>query len=282
LAASLAVLAACTSSAPVRVDHLAAHLGFTREVRHGIGFDHVVYRNRLSGDAIHIYLEGDGSPWESPTKVSHDPTPRNPLMLRLMAQDQGPAAYVGRPCYHGLAGAPGCDPGWWTDRRYSPEVVASMGGVIHDLVAESRHTRTTLIGHSGGGTLAMLIAERLAMPCDVVTLAGNLDVAAWTERHGYSPLLGSLDPARRPPLPPSVTQLHLVGRDDTVIPPALVAAVAARQANARVVVLDGVAHRHGWEAIWPVTLDRLSATPLDAAPPPWIVPKPIMGDELCR
>ena len=257
---SVVFVAGACSAPYVRLDHLAADLGFGREVIHGIGFDHVVYRNERSGRILHVYLEGDGSPWATPTRVALDPTSRNPLMLRLMAQDNMAAAYIGRPCYDGLFAATGCDPGWWTDRRYSPEVVESMAAVILRLVAEGKCDGIVLIGHSGGGTLAMLLAERLE-PCAVVTLAGNLDVARWCARHGYSPLSGSLDPAHRAPLPASVRQLHVVGSEDEEIPPTMVEAVAARQPDARVLVLSGVDHRHGWERVWPSILGLLPREP---------------------
>jgi pimeloyl-ACP methyl ester carboxylesterase len=256
---ALLLMEACVAPS-VRIDRLASDLGLAREVRRGIGFDHVVYRNPRRGRILHVYLEGDGSPWETPTRVARDPTSRNPLMLRLMAQDDTAAAYIGRPCYGGLFAATGCDPAWWTDRRYSSAVVESMGAIIRSLADDGNYRGTVLIGHSGGGTLAMLLAERLE-PRVVVTLAGNLDVATWCARHGYSPLTGSMDPARRPPLPASVKQLHVVGSEDQVIPPTTVEAVAARQPNARVLVLAGVDHRHGWEQVWPSILSLLPTEP---------------------
>jgi hypothetical protein len=256
---AMLLVASCSAPA-VRVDRMAAQLGFDREVRRGVGFDHVVYLNHDRGPVLHLYLEGDGSPWDAPTRVARDPTPRNPLMLELMAQDENAAAYVGRPCYHGYFAASGCGPAWWTDRRYSPEVVESMGAVIRGLLADGGYRGTVLIGHSGGGTLAMLLAEHLR-PCAVVTLAGNLDVAAWCARHRFTPLSGSLDPGRRAPLPPSVRQLHLVGKDDGVILPAMVEAAAERQPNARVLVLPGVDHRDGWKTVWPSVLSLIPAEP---------------------
>src|SRR6266545_4164343 len=72
----------------------------------GEGFAHVVYRpaglRPDGGRVLHIYLDGDGTPWER-GRPAPDPTPRAPLVLRLMALDPAPRVYLGRPCYHGLA-----------------------------------------------------------------------------------------------------------------------------------------------------------------------------------
>ena len=69
-----------------------------------------------------------------------------------------------------------------------------------------------MIGYSGGGTLAQLVAEKFTQTRAVVTLAGNLDLAAWVQLHDYTPLGGSLNPAERPPLPGHILQIHYVGK----------------------------------------------------------------------
>ena len=76
---------------------------------------------------------------------------------------------------------------------------------------------------------------------------------------GYVPLEGSLDPARRAPLPAAVRQVHLVGDEDENVPPALVAAVAARQPAARVLTLAGYDHRCCWADSWPALLQAVLA-----------------------
>ena len=77
---------------------------------------------------LHVYLDGDGTPMLGSYPAA-DPTPRDPLVLDLMALDSTPSIYVGRPCYHGLSGAP-CSPSLWTSGRYSEPVVASMAAGI--------------------------------------------------------------------------------------------------------------------------------------------------------
>ncbi|MGE3775340.1 MAG: alpha/beta hydrolase, partial [Gammaproteobacteria bacterium] len=88
----------------------------------------------------------------------------------------------------------------------------------------------------------------------VVTVAANLDLEAWAAMHGYSPLSASLDPARRPSLPPRVVQIHYAGGRDRNVPPALIEAALQAQIGARLVVVDDVAHARGWITVWPLLL----------------------------
>lgn len=227
------------------------------EVREGIGFQHQLFFSgsiRSPVDCLHVYLDGDGTPWLGPGRPALDPSPDDPLVLRLMAADQGPALYLGRPCYAGLAATPGCHPWYWTHGRYSEPVIASMAAVLEAVVAEREVARLVLIGYSGGGALAMLLAQRFPQTSAVVTLAGNLDPDRWAEHHGYTPLRGSLNPSRLEPLAAGVHQIHFVGAEDRVVPPELIAEALRGQQNARLRVIPGLSHTCCWEPLWPELL----------------------------
>jgi len=190
--------------------------------------------------------------------ISSDPTPRTPLMLRLMAQDPEHAIYLGRPCYFGFAQTQPCSPWWWTDGRFAPEVVDSMAAALARLMSGHKNAAVVLIGHSGGGALAMLLATRSIKTIAVVTLAGNLDTDAWTQQHHYSGLSGSLNPALMVTLAPRITQLHFQGSRDQNIPPALVSRFAVRQPHAHFKVYPELDHLCCWEEKWPEILQLLS------------------------
>lgn len=246
-------LAACAGPS-ARFDREADELGLVREEVAGAGFAHALYRGRraTAGDRLHVYLESDGTPWVDGRHAAVDPTPRSPLALRLMARDPQAALLLGRPCYHGHYADAGCEPALWTGARYSETVLASMAAAL--AAARAPGTRLTLIGYSGGGALAMLLAERVAGVDAVVTIAGNLDVAAWTRRHRYDPLSASLDPSARPPLPPHIRQVHFAGEHDREVPPQLIGAAASRQPGARFEVRPGFDHACCWTRDWPQLL----------------------------
>jgi hypothetical protein len=88
----------------------------------------------------------------------------------------------------------------------------------------------------------------------VVTVAGNLDVAAWAAHHGYTPLADSLDPASLPDLRPEIRQVHFTGGRDTRVPPKLLAGFARTHLNAKFVHLPEFDHECCWERDWPAIL----------------------------
>ncbi len=261
--AMLLAIVACAGPSP-RFDREARELGFVREDIGGAGFTHAVYRapRTATESRLHVYLEGDGTPWINGRHAAVDPTPRSPVALRLMARDPRATLLLGRPCYHGRYADPGCGPSLWTDARYSEAVVASMAGALE--AARPPGSRLTLIGHSGGGTLAMLLAERVAGVDAVVTIAGNLDLAAWTRRHDYQTLSASLDPSARAPLPLHVRQLHFAGERDREVPPQLLSAAVRRQPGARFEVRQQFDHACCWLRDWPELLALVAALPQSA------------------
>ena len=264
--ALLAVLSACVSPS-VHMHQLAHELGLIRESVQGHPFQHIVYLNQAAKNLsqikppeLHIYLEGDGDPWLNHHTIAADPTPRDPLALRLLARDPAAAVYLGRPCYHGLAQIPPCSPEFWTSRRYSETVVTSMAFALRQLPEYQAAAKIVLIGHSGGGTLAMLLAARLAKTRAVMTLAGNLDPQAWAALHRYSELTDSLNPALQPALPASIQQIHLMGRQDRNIPPHLAPLTILQQSNVRTVKIEAYNHTCCWLEDWHSLLSYLDST----------------------
>lgn len=249
-------LAACAAPA-ARFEERATALGFHRTLIEGIGFAHVVYWRAAAADSrsLHIYLDGDGRPWAGGQPAS-DPTPRQPLVLELMALDPAPVAYLGRPCYHGQAAAAGCAPQLWTSARYSEAVVASMAAAARRLRERGGFAQVRWFGYSGGGALAMLLGARTPETASVVTVAANLDIELWARTNGYARLTGSLNPADGPGLPLRVRQRHYAGADDPVVPPSV--AAAGPIAAGTLVVVPGYDHRCCWTTLWPEVLRELT------------------------
>ncbi len=256
---ALSVLLACAAPGQ-HVEEVANTNGYTRNIVRGTEFQHLIYHNDREprSGVYHVYLEHDGSPWRNLREVARDPTPRNPLMLKLMALDPVPSIYLGRPCYNGLARDSGCNPVMWTDQRYSQQVVGSMAKALSSFVRNDPHAKFIFFGHSGGGTLAMLLAELFHNTLAVVTLAGNLDIEAWAKHHGYTPLLGSLNPASRPALDKRVVQRHYIATQDLNIPPALTKRYAASHPEAELFEFTGFDHHCCWKEVWSGILRRLA------------------------
>lgn len=257
LAALVMVLSACTTTS----EQLIKLGDYQRSVITGKGFDHVVYlkEGEKASDTLHIYIEGDGSPFVNQGRmVAADPTSSNPLMLELMLNDDTRSAYIGRPCYDGMASENGCDPRFWTHARYSDEVVKSMVAVVEKLARQLNSKNIVLLGHSGGGTLVVLMAPHIADTKGVVTLAGNLDIESWANEHDYTPLDGSINPVAQDVLPESIVQHHYLGSDDRIIKQQDVRAFVQRQLTASFFQIDGIDHSCCWNKYWFNILNTLN------------------------
>lgn len=212
----------------------------------------------------HVYIEGDGHAVDIFGRPSADPTPARPLLLAALPADPYPALFLGRPCYF-VTQDPACGPERWTLERYSAATVVSLQAAARKRIPPQ--DRVILIGHSGGGTLAMLLAARWSQTCALVTLAGNLDVGRWLAANAFTPLPDSLDPARLPPLPASISQWHFAGADDKVILPRWIETASARQPDARFRQLADTGHVSPWQSHLLDSLDALAANRNDPAAP---------------
>lgn len=261
LAFAASMLISGCASPTERIDRTAAESGFTRHNVSGNRFDHLVMTRNLDGLAaggrLHVYIEGDGSAWIANRWIAQDPTPLHPVALDLMRIDPGPVLYLGRPCYFQLQR--NCIPALWAADRYSETVVEAMAEALNAFLDTADLTGSiALIGYSGGGTLAMLLASRIAAVDALITVASNLDVDRWTKYHGYSALTGSLNPATQAPLPERIKQVHLLGGMDKNVPPKIVEDALDRQLHATLLRYPDYSHDCCWPEVWPEVLGKLS------------------------
>ncbi len=246
-----AALVGCATPSS-RFDAYASSYELEKSVVFGMAFQHAIYQ-RMSGSTdgrvLHVYLGSDGTPW-SDNRPTLDPTPRNPLTLRLMVADDKPFIYVGRPCYHGLSANPECREKFWTSARYSKPIIESMARVIENFAGSAGYDSINLIGYSGGGVIAVLTAERINSVKTLITIAANLDIDTWAEYHGYDPLTESINPALQAPVRPTVQQLHLFGANDRFVPPKTTERFFENNSEASRRSYPGFDHRCCWEKIW--------------------------------
>ncbi|SNS92080.1 MULTISPECIES: alpha/beta hydrolase [unclassified Azospirillum] len=145
---------------------------------------------------------------------------------------------------------PECRAAVWTDGRFSPAVLAALDQVITLAAAESGGKRLILVGYSGGGTAAALIAARRVDVDGLVTVAAPLDLKAWTSHHNISSLTASIDPATAVAALRGLRQLHVAGTEDATVPANFVVDFA-RRVGAPALVLQGLDHNGQWSKQWP-------------------------------
>ncbi|WP_317203283.1 alpha/beta hydrolase [Janthinobacterium sp.] len=258
---SAGLLAGCAAPTPEarrqHADSLAAARGWQRLTLPTDDFVLAAYGPAAAaGATLTIYIEGDGLAWLSRARASDDPTPLRPLALQLALQHkQGPAAYLARPCqYVDGAERRACEPDYWTGHRFAPPVVAASNQAIDALKRRYGATQLVLVGYSGGAAVAALVAARRADVARLVTVAGNLDHAAWTALHDVPALSGSLNPADAWARLQYIPQWHFIGAADANVGPAVAAAYLARFPAARrphLQVVAGFDHSCCWAEQWP-------------------------------
>lgn len=177
----LATLSGCTSPA-ARLEQLARQQNHRLATLSTTQFDlRVSLPNAPQPDSrLRVYLEGDGRAWITATQPSLDPTPRDLLLARLALSDPRPSVYLARPCQ--FVQSPGCTPQYWTHARFAQEIVDSLSEALDQLQRQHGNRDFELIGYSGGGALALLLAAARDDIAQVQTLAGVDHHAGWLER----------------------------------------------------------------------------------------------------
>lgn len=216
------------------------------DVIHTSEYDLVSATRTSTGTAevLRIYIEGDGKAWATRTQPSTDPSPRNLLMMQLAMEDPRPSVYLARPCqFHKSAG---CGVSVWTDKRFAAPVIRSYEEALHKLKERHGARSIELIGYSGGGYIAMVIAGLRTDVTQVQTIAGNLDPAAWAQHHAISLLNGLKDLNQFPRLR-LLPQVHFVGAEDKVVPQELVDSIVRKNGfRCATVRRVGASHEAGW------------------------------------
>ncbi len=189
------------------------------------------------GEVLTVVFEGDGAAHDARGRPTADPTPRRPIGLDIARRwPGGPRAWVGRLCQYVRQQDPACAEADWTVGRFSESAVAAADAAVDALKTGAGASRVILVGWSGGGVLAVLVAQRRGDVAGVATFAAPLDLAEWTRGQGLTPLSESHDPSTegwRGPPPP---QVHMLGAFDHVVPAKQGQAAARRLAGSSAVV----------------------------------------------
>ncbi len=267
--AALCLLAAACATQPrgvavggsrQAVEDWAQPRGFRAEPLEAAGFRLFALRRQFSPAAVlTIYIEGDGAPWPNVFQPPADPTPRHPVALALADRDPSPAvAYLARPCQYleNEERRHGCDAAYWSGRRYSEEVLAAMDEAVSRLKRRAGAASVRLLGHSGGGVVAVLLAQRRNDVSGLVTIAAPLALSEWTTAHQLSPLTGSLDPLGLRPGAAWAPAFHFAGAEDAIVPPAIVARFVQAHGG-RMEIIAGFDHDCCWARDWADLLRRV-------------------------
>jgi hypothetical protein len=236
-------------------DGFAAKTGFIKEYLKAGDFTLITYRKLgKASDSITIYIEGDGRAWDTKHRLSDDPTPLNPIALKLAAVDPADnVAYIARPGQYSLSGFPDCNSKYWSEFRFAPEVISSFNIAIDILKEKSAAKYVGLVGYSGGGAIAVLVAAYREDIIALRTVAGNLNPDALSEYHHVSYLKNSMNPLDVVQKVAYIPQRHFVGARDKIVPITITESFVKMEGGndcVSITVVDGVLHNHGWQKRW--------------------------------
>jgi hypothetical protein len=173
--------------------------------------------NSCKNLTINVYIEGDGLSWISRNQISLNPTPINPVSLKLMLSDPSNCKiYMARPCQYLNSNL--CEEKYWTSHRFNDKVIQSYNEALDIIKKEYKNSSFLLVGYSGGAAVALLTASKRDDISSITTIAGNLDTDAWTKMHNISSLNGSLNPSNFSKKLENIKQHHLIGTDDDIVP----------------------------------------------------------------
>jgi len=204
-----------------------------------------------------VYIEGDGMAWISRDQLSNNPTPVQPVALKLASVDMNKnVLYIARPCqYLWPQKMNACSSKYWSNKRGSEEVISSINQVISIVKQKQNISTIRLIGYSGGGGIAALITARRQDVSEFVSVSANLNYKLFTQIHNLSPMNGSIDPITAAKQIASIPQIHYVGADDKIIPRQI-----ALSFSDKVRVINNVSHDN-WSDKW-VQILRTCNTPI--------------------
>ncbi len=201
---------------------------------------------------LHVYIEGDGRAWVNRSTISPNPTPKTATGLLLAVADDWPnVVYIARPCQFRNLTHEYCDSAYWTNKRFSEEVVMATGLVVDHYLALTHANKIELIGYSGGAAIAALLAARRNDVTSLRTVAGNLDHTAVNRYHHVSQMLESLNPMDQVARLHRLPQRHFVGEKDEIVPASVAQAfVNSQQSCAHLTVVPTATHTTGWVERW--------------------------------
>ena len=212
---------------------------------------------------LRIYIEGDGRAYITPNRPSSNPSSANPVALKLMLADKyTPTVYMARPCQLSLTdhepNNSKCSSVMWTTHRFSLKSVEIMNHGISELKERYHAKKIQLIGYSGGGVIAALVATKRDDVAVLITVASPLDLALWTRYHNISPLNNSLTPMDFIEKLRFIPQIHFVGSADKIVPPIVLNQYQQVLNLKTIYKIKDIKHGSSWEECWPDLVKRIN------------------------
>ena len=222
-------------------------------------------RMHQRGTSATIYIEGDSKAialTPDTDKVNFrefwgvDATRDNPVGLHLASRDLSEnLAYLARPCQNvKFPEKHGCDPKYWGEDRFAPEVLEAYDVALNDIAARWNITDFHLVGFGGGANIAGVLAARRSDVSTLRTVAGDLNPRFVDNEHSVSVSSNAVLAIDFGATLAKVPQHHFVGAADEIVTPGTYHSY--RQAIGlsdciHYSLIQDADHTNGWVEKWP-------------------------------
>ncbi|MGB5792908.1 alpha/beta hydrolase [Poseidonibacter sp.] len=231
---------------------LIKHLELKKEIIDSEKFKIYTLQKKSKCKNLRIYIEGDGFSWIMKTKISDNPTPINPLSMKLFIKDNSSCkVYLARPCQY--VNDILCEKKYWTSHRFSGQIIDSYTETFDKLKRKIGNLSFEIVGYSGGAAIATLISSKRNDIKYIITVAGNLNHKHWTSKKKITPLTHSLNPVNFSYKLEKIKQVHLIGSNDKIIDESNFNSYISyfeNTSNIKKIVYKGFSHHNNWEENW--------------------------------
>jgi hypothetical protein len=257
---SLLIISGCSSKVPTHIQRVeiannivkSAASQQTFKTKYFNHFTYFTLPPICKKKLTNVYIEGDGLAWITSNKISNNPTPINPIALKLFMKDDAKCKiYIARPCQYIMNEK--CNSTYWTSHRFSKKVLKSHSHILNIIKEKYKLKHFNLIGYSGGAAIATILSSQRNDIKRLITVAGNVDINYWTQKHNITPLYGSLNPADFFRDLEDMKQYHFIGEKDIIIDKSVFQSYIKRfknKENISAKVIEDFTHNCCWDKIW--------------------------------
>ncbi|MFA4995450.1 MAG: hypothetical protein WC521_09150 [Bdellovibrionales bacterium] len=261
IALCLVSLQGCSTSSPGDAFLDAAESTFERqEITAGTFRLTVFSRIQDANQPITVYIEGDVRGWTPMAALGVDATPDEYLGLRLATLDPTKnVVVISHPCQFNI-NDPACHNKTWKNGRLATQIYDSINRALDYVVSVIPRSRLNLVGYSGGGAIAAVMAARRRDVVSLRTIAGNLDPDGNGRTHSAVPQYDYIDPMEGAPRLSMLPQEHFVGENDALVPSFLTGnfvRAVGQNICVKITPIADATHKTGWEEAWKDNVERL-------------------------
>ena len=181
------------------------------------------------------------------------PEPKNPVGLRLAAQDpKSNVIYLAQACQY-TGKHSDCPDEYMDEKRHAPEVITAFNTALNNIRGYHDISGFHIVGFDGGAGIAAALAAERNDILSFRSVAGILDTQFYAHINNTEFSEQSLNPVDIASKLKDMPQHHFVGQLDTEVPPAIYHSFAQAMGEtecSNITLVPDTSHEKGWVEQW--------------------------------